>query len=69
MKRTGAETNPYIIAFFNKHDINIGDEFKTYEYMFWIDKKHDEYREKEGLPNFITLNPIQVKDFIEFINS
>ena len=35
--------------------------------MFWIDKKHSEYRNIHNMPDHIMLNDEQVKDFCDFI--
>ena len=44
MVRTGKEANPYLLAFFKEFDIAIGQEWKSWEYMGWIDEKHSTFR-------------------------
>ena len=45
-----------------------GEEIKNYDFMFWIDKKHTEYRNIHNMPEHIMLNDEQVKDFCAFID-
>ena len=59
--------NPYLKVFIDKFHIADGTEIPTYKYMFWIDKKHDDYRTLHHLPDHIELNPAQVDDFINYI--
>lgn len=68
MVRTGKETNPYLLAFFKKFDIAVGQEWKSWEYMAWIDKKHSAFRKMHGMPEHITLSDEQVKVFCQYIN-
>lgn len=69
MKRTGKEKNPYLKAFYKKNNISIGREFPVYEYMFWIDKKHDEFRKMHGIAEHRELNEKEVVVFCEYINA
>lgn len=59
--------NPYILAFCKANNIKKGDTIKTIDYMFWIDKKHDDFRRLKGLPEHIDLNKSEVKEFCAFI--
>lgn len=68
MIRNGKEQNPYLIAYFNKNNIAIGQEWKSWEYMAWIDNKHTEFRRLHNMPEHITLSDEQVKVFCEYIN-
>lgn len=59
--------NPYLLAYLKAFNINDGEEIKNYDFMFWIDKKHTEYRNIHNMPEHIMLNDEQVKDFCVFI--
>lgn len=59
--------NPYLLAYMDVHNIRDGEDIKNTNYMFWIDKKHNEYRKLKGLPEHIELNNNEVKEFVEFI--
>lgn len=68
MIRNGNETNPYLLAYFDKNNIAVGQEWKSWDYMIWIDKKHDDFRKLYGLMEHIILSDEQVKFFCEYIN-
>lgn len=68
MVRNGKEQNPYLIAYFNKNNIVIGQEWKPWKYMAWIDNKHTEFRKLHNMPEHITLSDEQVRVFCEYIN-
>ena len=55
--------NPYLLAYLKAFNIKDGEEIKNYDFMFWIDKKHSEYRNIHNMPDHIMLNNEQVKDF------
>lgn len=59
--------NPYVLAFCKAHGVKQGEEIKTTDYMFWIDKKHDDFRKLHGLPEHIQLNENQHKAFCAYI--
>ena len=59
--------NPYLLAYLKAFNIKDGEEIKNYDFMFWIDKKHYEYRNIHNMPEHIMLNNEQVKDFCSFI--
>ena len=59
--------NPYLLAYLKAFNIKDGEEIKNYNYMFWIDQKHTEYRKLHNMPEHIMLNDEQVKDFCIFI--
>lgn len=59
--------NPYLIAFLDMNNIKDGEKIKTYEYMFWIDGKHSEYRQLHNIPEHIILDPSQVIDFVKYL--
>lgn len=59
--------NPYLIAYLDMHNIQDGEKIKTYDYMFWIDGKHTEYRQLHNMPEHIILNESQVLDFVKFL--
>ena len=59
--------NPYLLAYLKAFNIKDGEEIKNYNFMFWIDKKHSEYRNIHNMPDHIMLNDEQVKDFCAFI--
>ena len=60
-------SNPYLMAYLDVHNIQDGEKIKTYDYMFWIDGKHTEYRELHQMPEHIILNDNQVMDFVKFL--
>ena len=60
-------SNPYLLAFVDVHKIKDGENIKTYEYMFWIDGMHTEYRNLHNIPEHIIFNETQVKDFTRFL--
>ena len=60
-------SNPYLMAYLDMNNIQDGEKIKTYEYMFWIDGKHTEYRELHNMPEHIIFNDNQVNDFIKFL--
>lgn len=59
--------NVYVLAYAKEKDIKMGEEFKTTEYMFWIDKKHDAFRKLHKLPDHIELNEKEKEMFLHFI--
>ncbi len=59
--------NPYLLAYIKAFNIADGSTIRTIDYMFWIDEKHDQYRNKKGLPSHIDLNEKQISDFCSFI--
>ena len=59
--------NPYLLSYLKAFNIKDGEEIKNYDFMFWIDKKHTEYRNIHNMPEQIMLNDEQVKDFCAFI--
>ena len=59
--------NPYLLAYLKVFNIKDGEEIKNYDFMFWIDKKHAEYRNIHNMPEHIMLTDEQVKDFCAFI--
>ena len=59
--------NPYLLAYLKVFNIKDGEEIKNYDFMFWIDKKHTEYRNIHNMPEHIMLNDEQVKEFCAFI--
>ena len=61
-------SNPYLLAYFKHNNLKPGDTWVTLDYMDWIDQKHDQFRKLRHLPEHITLNEAEVKDFIKYIN-
>lgn len=59
--------NPYVLAFCKVHNITEGEEVENIRYMFWIDKKHDDFRKLHNLPEHIQLNEKQYKAFCAYI--
>ncbi len=59
--------NPYVLAYCKAHGANKGEEIKTFDYMFWIDKKHDDFRKMYNLPEHIELNEKQQNVFLSYI--
>jgi len=59
--------NKYVLAYCKAHGVKQGEEVKNTDYMFWIDKKHDDFRTLKGLPEHITLNEKENKEFLVFI--
>ena len=59
--------NPYVLAFCKAHNVKQGEEVKTTNYIFWIDKKHDDFRKLHNLPEHIQLNESQHKLFCAYI--
>lgn len=67
--RTGNETNKYLIAYFEKNGINVGDEYENYEYQKWIQAKHRKYRELMGMPADVQLDDPNYERFCRFLNN
>lgn len=59
--------NKYVLAYCKARGVKQGEEVKNIDYMFWIDKKHDDFRALKGLPEHITLNEKENKEFLVFI--
>ena len=59
--------NPYVLAFCKAHGVKQGEKVKNIDYMFWIDKKHDDFRKLHNLPEHIQLNEKQHKAFCAYI--
>jgi hypothetical protein len=57
----------YVQAYLKLNNLKVGDSWDNVDYMFWIDKKHDEFRKLHRLPEHITLNDSQVEQFLHFI--
>lgn len=60
--------NPYLLSYFLHKGLTPGDCYFAADYMTWIDKKHDEFRKLHKLPEFVTLNDAEVKEFVQFLN-
>lgn len=58
------KNNEYLKAYF---DINNITETRTIDYMFWIDRKHTEYRKIIKLPDGIALNETESKNFVKWL--
>ena len=59
--------NPYVLAYCKAHGVKQGEKVKNIDYMFWIDKKHDDFRKLHNLPEHIELNETENKHFLSFI--
>ena len=59
--------NPYLLSFVKKNKISENEEFKAYEYISWIDKKHNEFRKMRNLPGHIELTGKEKERFLHFI--
>lgn len=59
--------NPYLLAYFIVHDLDIGDEWVAADYIIWIDNKHTEYCKLHHLPEYMGLNEKHQEMFTEFL--
>lgn len=56
---------PYAAAYYKY----LGErEFKGYEYISWITRKHREFRKMKGLNDHVPYTKEQQEEFIRFIN-
>ena len=61
--------NPYLLAYLKAFNIKDGEEIKNYDFMFWIDKKHTEYRNIQFHVDVITFEIATKKSNIKSISS
>ena len=63
----------YVLAYYKAQGLKPGDDWKTYEYIQWIQKKHAEFHRIFGLPEDVIYwkghNEDLLKKFIQFINA
>lgn len=59
--------NPYLRCYFRTKGLHLGDAYKNYEYMFWIDAKHHEFRKAHGIPEHKTYNEQEQAAFEAFL--
>ena len=59
---------PYFRAFIKAQGLKDRDECKRYEYINWINGKHEEFRKKIGLDRYTVYTKEQEKMFLKFIN-
>lgn len=64
---TESARNPYLRCYFRAKGLRPGDTYKNYEYMFWIDAKHDEFRKANGIPEHKTYNEQEQAAFEAFL--
>lgn len=61
----------YIIAYFQNHNLNVGDEWNTSDYIQWIQDKHEEFYRANELSEqdlyWNTHNTELYEEFLEFI--
>ena len=57
------------LSYFKHQGLSIGDSWNVTQYMLWIDQKHDEFRRIRHLPEHVSLNNIEIHDFLHFINT
>lgn len=59
--------NPYLAAYVDKFNYADGTEIRNIDYMFWIERKHTEYRKLIGYPEHCTLTDEMVPAFVEWL--
>lgn len=59
--------NPYLRCYFQAKNLRSGDTYKLYEFILWIDAKHDEFRKAHGIPDHKEYNEQEQDAFIEFL--
>ena len=67
---SGTTKNPYFIAFMKHKGIGVGDEFKGYEFINWIQDMHREFRKEFKLDKELEWIPYtseQAKQFVKWL--
>lgn len=59
--------NRYLALYLEKNGISKDDGYDPAAYMAWLDRFHDEYRQKKGLPLDIDLTDEEVEEFCRFV--
>ncbi len=62
-------TNPFLVAYIDKFNYADGTEIRNIDYMFWIDRKHTEYRKFIGYPEDCSLTEEMIPSFIEWLKT
>lgn len=62
------EYTEYFRAYVRAKELSDGDTVKAYEYMNWINGKHDQFRKKIGLDKYTPYTDKQAQEFLEYIN-
>ena len=61
----------YVLAYFKSHHLNVGDEWSISNYIQWIQKKHEEFRSVNHLPECTAYwkghNENLLERFLQFI--
>lgn len=59
--------NEYLEQYFEAHDLHEGDTWVGYEYMFWIDAKHDAFDKLMHRIPRLPYNDNVKKQFIQWL--
>ena len=60
-------SNFYLHCYFRAKGLHPGDALAPYEYMAWVDSKHDKFREKLRIPEHKRYNNEEAKLFDDFL--
>lgn len=63
------EYTPYFQAFIKAKQLKDGDTCKSYEYINWINGKHEEFKKSIGLDRCALYTKEQKEKFLEFITN
>ena len=61
--------NPYLEAFADKFNYADGIEIRNIDYMFWIERKHTEYRKLINYPEHCSLTKEMIPAFVEWLKT
>lgn len=59
----------YVRRYFDAHGLGIGDTWVAHEYMAWISRRHNEYRQRIGHPCYMGYNDKQAVEFDKYLQS
>lgn len=64
-----AECQPRFIAYCKAHGLHEGDEWKSYEYINWINRKAAEYKRSIRKSYHDILTPVEHEEFTRFLET
>ena len=57
----------YVRRYFEAHGLGVGDTWIAHEYMAWIGRRHDEYKQRIGCPCYMGYNNKQTAEFDAYL--
>jgi hypothetical protein len=60
-------TNPWLLSYLKAKGIKDGDEMEQYEYMFWIQQKHKQFRGLKRITGYRGYTEKEREEFDRFL--